>query len=116
MTHADLLKNLLETVLPEFEFQFGQWIDRQPQVRYAVVKPAGGVGAELVRRPQFTLSLIGVKGGDHASLGSAADAVVELCRETAGEELVYVSAGEPVFTPTADGRPIFEIALSVIAS
>lgn len=115
MTHADLLRNLLETALPDFEFQFGQWIDKQTQTRYAVVRPAGGVGAELVRRPLFTLSLVGVRGGDSQSLGEAANAVVELCRSNSGD-LVYVSAGEPVFTPTADGRPIFEIALSVIAT
>lgn len=111
---AEALRDLFEPILAEdFAWQFGRWEDTEPATRYAVLRPAGGAGAQLVRRPQFTLALIGSRGGDNAVIGAAATAVVELCRAQAGD-LVYVEAGEPVFVPTADGRPIFEIALSVI--
>lgn len=116
MTHADALRDLFTPLLAsDFEWQFGRWEDSEETQRYAVLRPAGGIGAELVRRPQFTLMLIGQRGGDNSQLGNTANAVVELCREEAGG-LVYVEAGEPAFVPTADGRPIFEIALSVIAN
>lgn len=114
--HAEALRDLFEPILAaDFDWQFGRWEDTEPATRYAVLRPAGGAGAQLVRRPQFTLALIGTRGGDNAVLGQAASDVVELCRNEAGA-LVYVEAGEPVFVPTADGRPIFEIALSVIAN
>lgn len=115
MNHAEAIRSLLTPSLPAFGWQFGRWEDSAPSSRKAVLRPAGGVGAELIRRPQFVLSLVGLRGGDHAELGQAADAVVETCRVEAGA-LVYVEAGEPVYVPTADGRPIFEIALSVIAT
>lgn len=112
---AEALRDFLEPVLAaDFDFQFGRWEDTSPATRYAVLRPAGGVGAQLVRRPQFTLAMIGTRGGDVAEIGATANAVVERCRTDSGVSLVYVEAGEPVFTPTADGRPVFEIALSVI--
>lgn len=114
MSPADALRDLLAPVLDaDFEWQFGRWQDAGGAQRYAVLRPAGGAGAQLVRRPQFSLSLIGRRGGDTAAISEAAEAVIALCRDEAGA-LVYVEAGEPVFVPSADGRPIFEIALSVI--
>lgn len=113
MSPAEALRDLLEPELPGFEMQFGRLQDAGGDRRYAVIRPAGGAGAQLVRRPQFMLSLVGRRGGDTATISEAAEAVIALCREEAGA-LVYVEAGEPVFVPTADGRPIFEIALSVI--
>lgn len=115
MKHADAVRDLLEPALQGFVWQFGRWQDTEPPSRYAVLKPAGGVAAELIRRPQFTLSVIGLRAGDNKACTDACDAVIEVCRESAGD-LVYVSAGEPVYVPTADGRPIFEIALGVIAT
>lgn len=116
MRHAEAVRDLLAPSLPaSFDWQFGRWEDSTPSRRKAVLRPAGGVGAELIRRPQFVLSLVGLRGGDHAELGQAADTIVETCRADAGD-LVYVEAGEPVYVLAADGRPIFEIALSVIAN
>lgn len=111
---AEALRDFFEPILAaDFDWQFGRWEDTSPATRYAVLRPAGGIGAELIRRPQFTLSLIGRRGGDSAEVGAAANAVIERCRDESSR-LVYVEAGEPVYVPTADGRPIFEIALSVI--
>ena len=115
MNHAEALRDLLEPALPDYQWQFGRWEDNAAPARYAVLRPAGGVGAGLLRQPQFTLSLVGLRAGDALNLAEACDFVIETCRAEAGA-LVYVEAGEPVFVPTADGRPIFEIALSVIAT
>lgn len=113
---ADALRDLFEPILPGFDWQFGRWQETEPKQRYAVLRPVGGIGAQLIRQPQFTLMLIGVRGGDSFEISAAANKVVELCRERAPEAIAYVEAGEPVFVPTADGRPIFEIALSVISA
>ncbi|HRI16899.1 MAG TPA: hypothetical protein PL196_00095 [Burkholderiaceae bacterium] len=116
MTHADAIRDLLEPVLgADYAWQFGRWQDSQaPAARFAVLRPVGGVGAALVRQPQFILQIIGRR-NEIDEVADAADAVVETCRNEAGA-LVYVEAGEPQFIPTADGRPIFEIALSAITT
>jgi hypothetical protein len=113
MTAAESIRALLAPVLPGWPLQFGHWTDPGVGSRSAVLRPAGGAGAELVRRPQFTLSLIGGGPDDRQSAAESADLVVETTRATAGA-LVYLQAGEPVYIPTADGRPVFEIALSAI--
>ncbi len=115
MTHAEAIRDLLEPALPDYVWQLGRWEDNAAPARYAVLRPAGGVGAGLIRQPQFTLALVGLRAGDTATITEAADFVIATCREESGA-LVYVEAGEPVYVPTADGRPIFEIALSVIAT
>lgn len=115
MTHADQVRDLFAADLAGFVWQLGRWQDTAPPSRYAVLRPVGGIGAELIRRPQFTLALVGLRAGDNAAVSAAADAVIETCRAESGA-LVYVEAGEPVYVPTADGRPILEITLSVIAT
>lgn len=117
MTAADAIRDALEPALPGWIFQLGQWVDNlgAKASRYAVLKHAGGQPAELVRRPAFTLSLIGQDGGDIEHASKAADAVVELLRETSGD-LVFLQPAEPVFMPTSDGRPVFEIAISAITN
>jgi len=79
------------------------------------VRPAGGVRAELLRRPQFTLMLIGQDGGDVSETSAAADAIVEAMRATSGG-VVFLQPGEPAFMATNDGRPVFEIAISAITT
>lgn len=114
----DAIRSLLEPLLPPpawAPMQFGEWRDPGGRVRSAVLRPVGGAPAELVRRPTFTLSLVGLDGGDATEIGEAADAIVERVRVSAGS-LVGLTAGEPVFVPTADRRPMFEIALSAIAT
>jgi hypothetical protein len=113
---ADAIRDLLAPALPGWSIQFGRWEEQHGDPRrYAVLKPAGGARAELVRRPQFTLSMIGRDLADRALTSEAADAVVELMRATAGR-LVFLQPAEPVFMATDDGRPVFEIALSAITT
>jgi hypothetical protein len=99
----------------DWEFQVGRWYDAGNDKRYAVMRAAGGVGAELVRRPQFTLLLIGLARGDNDETSAAAGRCIEASRDSAGD-LVFVECGEPVFLATQDGRPMFEIAVSVISN
>lgn len=115
MTAAEAVKAVIEPMLLGWSIQFGHWKDPGPQQRSAVLKPAGGGEAELVRRPQFTLSLVGTPNGDRLAIAEKADEIVETIRANAGA-LVYLSAGEPAYMPTADGRPVFEIALGAIAN
>ena len=115
MTAADALRLFVDPLLPGWRIQFGRWNDGSKSDRYAVIKPAGGLPAELVRRPQFTLSLIGADGDDIAVAAQAADGIVEAMRASSGT-LVFLEPAEPVFVPTNDGRAVFEIAISAITS
>lgn len=103
--------------------QFGRWkdedqpVDGSQRMRYAVLRPAGGPAAGLVRQPQFTLVLIGIGEGDNVMTGEAASRCVTAAQESIEgyrEDLVGIECGEPAFMATQDGRPVFEIAVSVI--
>jgi hypothetical protein len=115
MTAADAMREFIAPLVPGWRIQFGRWMDGNKADRYAVVKPVGGLPAELVRRPQFTLSLIGADGDDASVAGNAADAIVEAMRVSSGT-LVFLEPAEPVYVPTNDGRAVFEIAVSAITS
>lgn len=115
MTAADALRLFVDPLLPGWRIQFGRWNDGSKADRYAVIRPAGGLPAELVRRPQFTLSLIGAESDEISVAANAADAVVEAMRVGSGT-LVYLEPAEPVYVATNDGRPVFEIAISAITS
>lgn len=114
---ATAILDFVRPLLPGWRLQFGRWNDQlgAKTDRFGVLRPAGGVGPELVRRPQYTLSLIGVDGGDAVATSDAADALITAMRSSSGD-LVFLQPAEPVFMPTADGRPVFEIAISAITT
>lgn len=93
--------------------QFGAWEDADRSVSVAVVRPVGGGRAELVRRPQFTLLLIGADGQSSDEIMAKANQIIQAMRASSGG-LVLLQPGEPVFMPTADRRAVFEIAVSAI--
>lgn len=114
---AVALRDFLAPLLPGYVLQFGQLEDDHttPAHRFAVIKPAGGGRADQVRRPQFTLSLIGIDAEDRITTSDDADTVVEAMRTDSGT-LVFLQPGEPVFMATEDRRPVFEIAVSAITT
>lgn len=115
-TAADALRQFLqETLSDDWRVQFGRWTDGSKTDNYAVIKPAGGLPAELVRRPHFTLSLIGAENATASIASDAADAVIEAMRASSGT-LVFMQPGEPVYFATSDGRPVFEIAITTITT
>ncbi len=112
---AEAIRAVVAGLLPTgWRIQFGRWMDGPDKTqRYVVIRPAGGVAAELLRRPQFTLAFIGAQGSGSDVPSDAADAVVEAMRASSGT-IVHMEAGEPVFMATEDGRPVFEVAVSTI--
>jgi hypothetical protein len=114
---ATAIRDFLAPLLPGFALQYGRWTDDPADRtrRFAVLKPAGGGRAELVRRPEFTLTLIGPAGEHNDAIASSAEAVIEGMRGSAGG-LVFLQPAEPVFLPTSDGRPVLEIAISAITT
>lgn len=115
MSAADALKDFVADLLPAWRVQFGAWVDGAPEHTFAVIKPAGGARAELVRRPQFTLSLIGAKNAPTTDVQAAADLMIEAMRADSGA-LISLQPGEPAFMSTSDGRPVFEIAILAISN
>lgn len=115
MTAADAIKGLIAPLLPGWRIQFGRWVDGNTADRYAVIRPVGGMPASLVRRPQFSVLLVGAA-NDPASLPSmAADAIIEAMRASNGA-LVVMTAGEAVYLATDDGRHTFEFPVSTITN
>lgn len=115
---SDAIRNLIAPLLgPSWRVQFGRWVEQggEGTDRFAVIRPVGGGPAELVRRPQFTLALIGAKDEGSTACSDAADAIIELMRNDSGG-IVFMQPGEPVFMPTSDGRPVIEIAVSTIVT
>jgi hypothetical protein len=114
VTAAEAIRDLIAPLLPGFEFAFGRLAGMpDPLKRYAVLRPAGGGGGDLVRRPQFTLDLIGLPGGDALETGATVEKVLLALRNSAGG-LVFLAPGEPSFTTSAEGRPIFTVAVAAI--
>lgn len=115
MTAADAIRAFLTPLLPGWRIQFGRWTDGGGLSRYAVLKPMGGLPAELVRHPQYSLILIGAADDEATAPGEVADTIVEAMRTSSGT-LVFMQPGEPVHRDTDDGRPISEIAISAITN
>lgn len=115
MSAADSIKAFIAPMLPGWRIQFGRWLDGNTADRYAVIRPVGGMPASLVRRPQFSILVVGAV-NDPASLPSmAADAIIEAMRASNGD-LVVMTAGEPVYLATDDGRHTFEFPVSTITN
>lgn len=115
MTASDALRNFIAPLLPDWRVQFGRWVDGSNTDRYAVIRPTGGMPAELVRRPQFSLMLIGALDDATQIPEAAANVLAEAMRTSSGD-LVFLQPAEPVFWATDDGRPVFEIAISAITN
>lgn len=113
MSPTDSLRALIAPVLPGWRIQFGRWTDGAKTDRYAVIRPMGGLPVALVRRPGFSLSLIGAL-GDAATLPDSFAQVVIAAMEADDANPIYMQPGEPVYWATDDGRPIAEIAISFI--
>lgn len=114
-TAADALRAFITPLLPGWRVQFGRWVDGSKTDRYAILRPVGGMPASLVRRPAFTLLLIGAEGDTETGPFVAAQAIVEAMRNASGT-LVSMQAGEPVLTPTSDGRPGVELSITTITN
>lgn len=114
MTASTAIRDFITPILGVgWVVQFGAWDDADRSKSVAVVRPVGGGRAELVRRPQFTLLLIGADGQSSADVAVKANQIIEAMRASSGG-LVLLQPGEPVFMPTADRRAVFEIAVSAI--
>lgn len=114
-TAADALRTFITPLLPGWRVQFGRWVDGTKTDRYAVIRPAGGLPAALVRRPQFTLTLIGATNEPASVASTAADTLIDAMRSSIGS-IVSMSPGEPAFFATDDGRAVFELAISTITT
>lgn len=113
MSAADSIRQFVADLLPTWRVQFGRWTDGSKSDRYAVIRPAGGLPAELLRKPQFTLALVCAQ-NDAGSVGeAAANTVIEAMRESSGQ-LVFMQPAEPAYFPTEDGRHVFELAVTAI--
>ncbi|CAN5717762.1 hypothetical protein BH10PSE18_BH10PSE18_08330 [soil metagenome] len=117
MSPADALRAFLQPILApgNWRMQFGRWTDGTKTDRFAVIKPVGGLPAELIRQPQFTLLLIGGSDDPTTLPDTTAQAVIAAMLGGSGD-LVFMQPAEPVYWATDDGRPIAELAISTIVN
>lgn len=116
MSTAEAIRDFVHALLPAgWHIQSGQWQDGARGDRFVVIRPSGGPSAELVRRPNFTLSVIGAFNESDEVAAEAANAIVEATRTQSGG-LVQLLAAEPTYMPTNDGRPVYQFALEAITT
>ena len=115
MTASDALRAFITPLLPGWRIQFGRWTDGNTADRYAVIRPVGGMPAELVRQPQFSLMLVGALDDADQVPDAAAHSLIEAMRTSSGQ-LVFMQPSEPVYQATNDGRPVFELSISTITT
>jgi len=115
---SDALRAVLQATFPTgWVIQFGRWRDdpADQSKRYLVVRPVGGYGAEVVRRPLFNLAIITNATDSSVIADIAAGSIIEALRVWPGSETVMqLQAGEPVFMATDDGRVVFEMSVTTI--
>lgn len=114
---AEAIKPIAQAAVPGWSVQFGLWLDSQVKgERYVVLRPIGGSGSGLVRRPMLSAMFVGAVGDAAAVTTSAVDAFQRGVRSDVGPALVYAEVSEPVVMQTADGRPVAEVVVSSILS
>lgn len=108
------VKDFIAPIAAGWDIHLNRWADQPaPDKKYIVIRPVGGAKAELVRRPNYTVTVIGAKGGVFAPPQDVANSIVEAARNYTGDA-VDIQCGEPVYMPTNDGRHVFELAISAI--
>ena len=120
MNAADSLRIWLtdRNLLPGYRIQFGVWKSGANALdKYAVIRPIGGVSAELVRRPVINLTLIG-------AINQASNEVYDLLNDVIDKSKVdfcldgipFIEVGEVTILQTEDARPIASCDITFIQS
>lgn len=116
---AEALKPIAEEVADGWRVQFG-WLadasspDAKAQ-RFVLMRPVGGGGAVLVRRPIVSVVFIGAAGESPSVVSLTSEAFAERVRQGV-QGLTFAEVSEPTVSQTADGRPVAEVAVSSILS
>lgn len=111
---AERIRDVVAPALPGVVLSFGRVAGApDPLKRYGVIRPAGGASGDLVRRPQFTLDVMGLPSGDSTETAAMVEAAIERMRRPAAG-LVFLAPSEASFTTTAEGRPLFSVAIAAI--
>jgi len=115
-TIAERIEAVIRPLLPGVVLSFGRVAGAPDQTkRYAAIRPAGGGSGDLVRRPLFTLDVMGRAGGDYLETASLVEDAIKRMRQPA-DGIVFLAPSEPSFTTTAEGRPLFSVAIAAIVN
>lgn len=118
MNVADSLRLWLSdrNLLPNYRVQFGVWRAGANQLdKYAVIRPLGGVPAELVRRPVVSLTLIGAVNQSSNEVYDLLNDVIEQSKiDFCTEGVPFIEVGEPTLMQTEDARPLAMVDITFI--
>ena len=116
MTASEALRDFIAPLATGWAVQLGKWLDGGPYHRAIVIRPAGGLSASLIREPLLTIMVIGGQRDTPTAVGAICETIGAAVRQSAPAGLVNCTMGEPSFFQTAEDRPAFEMAVSVILS
>jgi hypothetical protein len=117
MSATDDLRNWITSsgIVAGFRVQFGRWVDGKPSDKFCVIKPAGGQPVSLLRRPTYTITLVGAVDQAPSDLEAVAQSLVSAMAADSGD-LVFMQPSEPVFFATTEARPVFEFSTGLVAN
>lgn len=120
MNAADNLRVWLtdRNLLPGYRIQFGVWKEGDnPLDKYAVIRPLGGVSAELVRRPVINLSLIGAINQTSNEVYDLLNDLIEKSKiDFFTDGVPFIEVGELTIMQTKEARPIASCDITFIQS
>jgi hypothetical protein len=116
MTASELLRDFIAPLAPGWAVQCGKWRDSGPVSRAIVIKPMGGVSASLIREPQLSLMVVGGSRDAPSVCEAMCETIGAAIRASCPAGFAGCSIGEPSYSSTAEDRPVFEVAVSVIMS
>lgn len=116
---AEAIKEIGEAALgAPWVWQFAAWRDdKGPAGRYAVIKPSGSVRAVLVRKPVYTVALIGGEKDAPGIASEASQTLAKAMRNATHTAFAGAVVSEPVFSGlSGEGRVIFEVVVDLTIS
>lgn len=98
--------------------QLFQWNDGEPDEKFIVVQQSGGMPAGVVRSVMCTVSVISAVNGSREEAAVKANDIFEALRVatfSSDSNVFSFQPDEPVYSPTTETRPVFQMNVRVLA-
>lgn len=117
MTIDDSLREFIQSKLPvnpAYRLQYGAWKSGVAADKFVVIRPIGGAPISLIRDPIYSIVFIGAVDQSATELKVVADSIrLAVLTDYKRGDIVNMTASEPAFFQTDDGRPVYELTLNL---